>query len=557
MTDKNNSQKDPVVVENDPVVNVEDTGNSSISENKSGGNVKYITIAVSIVASLAIYMLFFSSGGKKDDIIDERAIVKDNSENPKVNSSAVIDNIDNLADVGYRGDIYIADGGGSNILDLPELPQLPEGIVKNIEQELKDAKKSGGEGVFTKKEVDEMINSKLKNFENEMKRIKNESERLARELEDKKRAEEENSKKPKVSLFSSIGGLTDSNSKATTSPDSPATATRVATTPAPVVAAGTTAVTSTLPLVTPPGVSPPNLPAGVNSNNAQLLIEMEEAEKLAEQKKQEDRELQIAQRRRIMEERKGSPMFKMQGGGGGRSADSEQDSIIITDKDSLTSIRETKLEVITTKNSDLSRTVLQGKIINAILETAINTDIKTPVRAIISRDVYSESGKNIVIPKGSKVIGSFQTMANNNLSRLEIIWNRIIRTDGLSINIAANSADTLGRGGVDGELDNKYVQTMKNVFLSSMISIANAVLMEKVTGSVGTTTTTNAVGGTTTTGKASDQVIINAAKNITDEMQTIVDGLKIETPTIRIAQGTRINIVVNQDLSLPIYSQKR
>jgi type IV secretory pathway VirB10-like protein len=81
--------------------------------------------------------------------------------------------------------------------------------------------------------------------------------------------------------------------------------------------------------------------------------------------------------------------------------------------------------------------------------------------------------------------------------------------------------------------------------------------MEKVTGSVGTTTTTNAVGGTTTTGKASDQVIINATKTITDELQTIVDGLKIETPTIRIAQGTRINIVVNQDLSLPIYRQKK
>jgi type IV secretory pathway VirB10-like protein len=115
--------------------------------------------------------------------------------------------------------------------------------------------------------------------------------------------------------------------------------------------------------------------------------------------------------------------------------------------------------------------------------------------------------------------------------------------------------DSLGRGGVDGELDNKYMQTMRNVFLSSMISIANAVLMEKVTGSMGTTTTTNTSGATTTTGKASDQVIIDAAKSITNEMQSIVDGLKTETPTIRIAQGTKINIVVSQDLSLPIYKQ--
>ncbi|MDR2077584.1 MAG: hypothetical protein LBP39_01300, partial [Rickettsiales bacterium] len=542
----NNSQKDPVVVESDPVVNVEDTGSSSISENKGSGNVKYITIAVAVIISVAIYIFMFSSGEKKDNLVDERSIVKDNSDNSRINASAVIDNIDNLADVGYRGDVYIDDKSGSNILDLPELPELPENIIKNIEQEIKETKKpsvSGG-NTFTKEEVDDMINKKLKNFENEMKKIKNESEKLAKELEEKKRAEEESSKKTKTSIFG-IGSTTSADGGSDQKTPADATTPPVATvksdipTPPGIAATPASPTTTSSTTVLPPGVSPANI---------QLLNNMEEAEKLAEQKKQEERELQIAQRRKIMEERKASPMFKMQGGGGGKSADAEQDSIIITDKDSLTAIKETKMEAVTTKNSDLSRTVLQGKIINAILETAINTDIKTPVRAIISRDIYSESGKNIVIPKGSKVIGSFQTMKNNNLSRLEIVWNRIIRTDGLSINISANSADTLGRGGVDGELDSKYVQTMKNAFLSSMISIANAVLMEKVTGSVGTSTTTNALGGTTTTGKASDQVIINATKTITDEMQTIVDGLKVETPTIRIAQGTRINIVVNQDL---------
>jgi type IV secretion system protein VirB10 len=170
--------------------------------------------------------------------------------------------------------------------------------------------------------------------------------------------------------------------------------------------------------------------------------------------------------------------------------------------------------------------------------------------------VYSESGKNIVIPKGSKLVGDFQTMKNNNLSRLEIVWNRIIRVDGLSINISAGTADKLGRGGVDGELDNKYMETMKNVFLSSMISIAGAVLVEKVTNSTGTTTSTSLTSGTMTTGKASDYAIIDATKAITKEAQSIVDNLKTETPTIRVAQGTRISVVVNQDLSLPIFKQR-
>ena len=96
-----------------------------------------------------------------------------------------------------------------------------------------------------------------------------------------------------------------------------------------------------------------------------------------------------------------------------------------------------------------------------------------------------------------------------------------------------------------------------NTVLSSLISIAGAVLLDKVTNTVNTTQTTTGLTGTTTTttSNASSQAIIDATQNITDEMQDIVDNLKEETPTIRVAQGTKINIIVNQDMNLPIYKQ--
>ena len=299
----------------------------------------------------------------------------------------------------------------------------------------------------------------------------------------------------------------------------------------------------------------PNVPPGADDIPGEVSVDALAA--IEEQKKQEERELQIAQRKKIVQERQGSPMFKMQGGGGGKRDSDEENSIIILDKDSLKTVKEAKVDSVTTKTSDMSRVIMQGKIINAILETAINTDVQTQVRAIVSRDVYSESGKNIVIPKGSKVVGNFQATTSNNISRIQITWTRIIRVDGLSINITANSADNLGRGGVDGELDNKYAQTMKNTFLSSLISVASAVLLDKVTNTVNTTQTTTGITGTTTvtSSNAASQAIIDATTNITDEMQSIVDGLKQETPTIRIAQGTKINIIVNQDMTLPIYKQ--
>lgn len=506
-----NNKDDPVVVEEEPVVDVEGDDTSASAEARNN-NIKYIVVAISVVVSAVVaYLFIFSSGGNDDTVVDNTAIVKDEKEIGKVNNTPTIDNIDSLADIGYKGDVFVSNE--KEVLELPELPELPATITKSIsdELELKETKKAEEVNGFSKEEVDNMINDRLKSFENEMNRLRDESKKLADELEKKKAEEEEAKKKIKIPIFSS------GESSPPTSSATP-----------------------------PPGSIPDEVSAG-----ALAAIE--------EQKKEEERELQIAQRRKIVQERQGSPMFKMQGGGGGKGNSDDENSIIILDKDNLNSVQETRIDSVTTKTSDMSRVVMQGKIINAVLETAINTDVQTQVRAIVSRDVYSESGKNIVIPKGSKVVGSFQAVTSNNISRIQITWTRIIRVDGLSINITANSADNLGRGGVDGDIDNKYVQTMKNTFLSSLISVASAVLLDKVTNTVNTTQTTTGLTGTTTvtTSNAASQAIIDATTNITDEMQSIVDNMKQETPTIRIAQGTKINIIVDQDMTLPIYKQSK
>lgn len=502
------NKNDPVVVE-DPVVDVNDNNDSSISESKNN-NVKYITIGASVVISLLVYFFIFSSSNNEDTVVDTKAIIKETTTS-SVNKPT-IDNIDNIVDVGYSGDTYIS-RESKEVLELPELPKLPDTITENIEKEIeKIKKKEETKNGFSKEEVDDMINNKLKSFENEMNRLRDESQKLAEELERKRKEEEEESKKKK----SKVPILNIGNKEDTSSP-------------------------------TPPigDNMPPEL-----SKDVIAAID--------EQKQQEEREIQIAQRRRIMAERQGSPMFKMQGGGGGNGNEDEANSIIITSKDSLEPIKETKVDVVTTKTPDMARTVMQGKMINAVLETAINTGIQTQVRAIVSRDVYSELGKNIVIPKGSKIVGNFQTMSGNNMSRIQIIWTRIIRVDGLSININANSADTLGRGGINGELDNKYDIAIKNTFLSSLISIASAVIVDKVTNTVNTTTTSAGITGTntTTTSTAGSQAIIDATKNMTDKVQEIADSASEATPVILVPQGTKIIVVVGQDMVLPIYKQR-
>jgi type IV secretion system protein VirB10 len=133
-----------------------------------------------------------------------------------------------------------------------------------------------------------------------------------------------------------------------------------------------------------------------------------------------------------------------------------------------------------TYRGNLSQVLGRGKVIDAVLESAINSDFPGEILALVSRDVYAEDGKIILIPKGSRVIGDFSISSAGGDGRVEITWSRIDLPSGFSVNIASNTVDNLGRKGVQGRVDNKYKEQFANVVLSSAFSIALASTLDKI-----------------------------------------------------------------------------
>jgi type IV secretion system protein VirB10 len=118
--------------------------------------------------------------------------------------------------------------------------------------------------------------------------------------------------------------------------------------------------------------------------------------------------------------------------------------------------------------------IVTGKIIDAILETAINSDTGTPqVKAIISRDVYSESGNNILIPKGSKILGTYSGGTPIN-DRILITWSSIVYSSGHIVSINAQMVDKLGRTGHEGRYDPKNNEQFANAVMTGAFSILAA-----------------------------------------------------------------------------------
>jgi type IV secretion system protein VirB10 len=271
------------------------------------------------------------------------------------------------------------------------------------------------------------------------------------------------------------------------------------------------------------------------------------------EKKEVEDEIPLVQKRALAQ-RKGTAMLTKKGRGGPKSSLVDSGGIILSGQNTISALEVNELDVTAKRVKDLTTTILQGKLIYGVLETAINTDLEGTLRAIVNRDVYAEKGKNILISKGSRLIGTYQSGIQRGQHRLMITWNRVIRTDGVEIAISSKATDQFGRSGLQGTVDNKYVEILGNSLLTSLLTIATAIATEEAANSDGLSKNVSGTTGdvTESSGNPSDFAIIDATQAFMDTAkQMFEDAAAATTPTMRIPQGTKLIVFVNQDLSIP------
>jgi type IV secretion system protein VirB10 len=170
-------------------------------------------------------------------------------------------------------------------------------------------------------------------------------------------------------------------------------------------------------------------------------------------------------------------------------------------------------------------TVPQGYLIPAVLETGFDSTKPGFARAIVSRDVRSFDGKNVLIPRGSRLIGEYRSAATQGQNRAVITWTRLIRPDGMTIMLDSPAVDTLGRGGVKASVNTHFFSRLGDALLQSTVGIGQALANRAVTGPV-----VVLPGNTISAGSAAAVPTGNYA------------------PTLKVAPGKSISVFVAHDL---------
>lgn len=171
-----------------------------------------------------------------------------------------------------------------------------------------------------------------------------------------------------------------------------------------------------------------------------------------------------------------------------------------------------------------SRTVPQGTVIPAVLETALDSTRPGGVRALVQRDVHAFDGSRVLIPRGSRLYGEYDAQLQRGENRALIRWTRLIRPDGVTIALDSPASDPLGRAGVKGKVDGKFFQRFGGALLQSVLDIGVAVATRKVT----------------------DDVIVALPGSTQNVTPRISEG--DIRPTLKVRHGTSVTVFVSRDL---------
>ncbi|MCA3640330.1 MAG: type IV secretion system protein VirB10 [Methylobacterium sp.] len=219
-----------------------------------------------------------------------------------------------------------------------------------------------------------------------------------------------------------------------------------------------------------------------------------------------------------------------------------------------------------TKNNRIDALIAQGTFIRGILETAIQSDLPGMVRAVTTENVWSFDGRRVLIPAGSHLIGEYRSGIAQGQTRVFIVWTRLLRSDGVSVQLASIGTDSLGRAGSSGYVDNHYLERYGSAVLLSLVGGVSqfiAGLGQSSQSQQGRTITVTdpVTGQTSTTTIQPDGMLGNARQIGAQQVSQTLTNLANEAlknsinipPTIHINQGTPITVFVRRDLDFSLF----
>jgi type IV secretory pathway VirB10-like protein len=180
-----------------------------------------------------------------------------------------------------------------------------------------------------------------------------------------------------------------------------------------------------------------------------------------------------------------------------------------------------------------------GFVVPATLISGINSELPGQIMAQVAQNVYDTPvGKHLLIPQGSRLVGTYSSDVAYGQARVLVAWQRIIFPDGKALDIGAMpGADSAGYAGFNDLENHHYVRLFGSALLMSAVTAAISYSQRQDQGTFF---------GRQDAGTALSEALGQQLGQVT--AQLIAKNMNI-APTLEIRPGYRFNVIVTKDMT--------
>lgn len=175
--------------------------------------------------------------------------------------------------------------------------------------------------------------------------------------------------------------------------------------------------------------------------------------------------------------------------------------------------------------------VQAGSIIPAALITGIRSDLPGTITAQVTQNIYdSVTGRHLLIPQGSRLIGEYDSQVSFGQNRVLLAWDRLILPDGRSLQLdRLPGADASGFSGLQDRVNQHWGGILRAALISTLLSVGTEV------------------------GNSEDDDLVGALRRGTSESigrtgQDLVRRQMNVQPTLTIRPGFQLRVLVTRDI---------
>ncbi|EDJ2571168.1 conjugal transfer protein TrbI [Salmonella enterica] len=182
-----------------------------------------------------------------------------------------------------------------------------------------------------------------------------------------------------------------------------------------------------------------------------------------------------------------------------------------------------------------------GWVIPGVMISGINSDLPGQIIGQVAQDVYDSAiGKHLLIPHGTRLIGTYSSDIAYGQERVMIAWQRLVFPDGKALDLGSMpGTDMAGYSGFRDQVNNHYFRIFGNALLLSGITATIAYSQDR---NQNNNNSNQAPNMSSEMSAALGQVFGQAIA------QVVQKNLNI-SPTLEIRPGYRFNIMVTKDLA--------